>query len=209
MNLPTKVTVSRMFAVPLIAVAFYVEFPFHRLVASIIFVLAACTDMIDGNLARKRGEVTDIGKILDPIADKVIVAFSLVFIVAEGDVLLFAPYGAIFTAMILTREILIGAFRTIAAGRGVVLAADKWGKLKTIALNTAIPVLIIARFSLGAQNAFLRIHSQNWINNFELGLKISGNVLFYLATFLAVFSGINYVLKGTRLIKDQNKDEEK
>ena len=83
MNLPTKLTLSRILMLPIIIVLFYVRFPYHYLVAAIVFVLAAITDMIDGYLARKRGEVTSLGKLLDPIADKLLVSAALVALIGS------------------------------------------------------------------------------------------------------------------------------
>ena len=188
MNLPTKITLSRIFAVPVIMVLFYLRFPFHYVVAAVVFVLAALTDMIDGRLARKRNEVTSLGKLLDPIADKLLACSLLVMIAANGDEMMFfnPPVGVIFTAFIVGREILIGAFRTIAARKGVILAADKFGKLKTIFLNVSIPVMMISEW--------------------HISVKIIGNVIFAIAFVLTVLSGVNYILKNRAVISEREEE---
>ena len=184
MNLPTKITLSRIFVLPVIAVFFYVVFPYHYLVAGLFFALAALTDMIDGRLARKRGEVTDLGKLLDPISDKILACSSLIMIAANGDAMLYCnpPVGVIATAIIVSHEILIGAMRTVAAGKGVILAADRLGKLKTIFLNVSLPILMIAEF--------------------HTAVKIVGNVIFLLAFVFTVVSGVHYVVVNRHVWRD-------
>lgn len=189
MNLPTKLTLSRIAAIPVIVVLFYVSFPLHYLAAGLLFVLAAITDMIDGKIARKRCQVTDLGKLLDPIADKVLACTVLIMEAANGDAMMFfnPPVGVLFTAVIVGREVLIGAFRTIAASKGVILAADKYGKVKTALLNTAIPLMMIAEF--------------------HIAVKIAGNVVFALAFLFTVISGVNYLVKNRKVLSEEPKEE--
>ena len=191
MNLATKVTLSRVFAVPVIAVLFYVEFPFHYLIAAAVFTLAAITDIIDGKLARKRNEVTSLGKLLDPIADKVLACTVLIMEAANGDAMMFfnPPVGVLLTAVIVGREVLIGAFRTIAASKGMILAADKYGKVKTALLNTAIPIMMISEF--------------------HIAVKILGNVVFAAAFVFAVISGVNYLVKNRKVLSEKTEEEKK
>ena len=189
MNLATKLTLSRIVAIPAIVVLFYVVFPFHYLVAAILFVIAAITDMIDGKVARKRGEVTELGKLLDPIADKVLACTVLIMQAANGDAMMFfnPPVGVIFTALIVAREVLIGALRTLAAHKGVILAADKFGKVKTALINSAIPIMMIAEF--------------------HIAVKIVGNVVFFAGFVFAMISGVNYLLANRALFTGKAKEE--
>ncbi len=188
MNLATKLTLSRIVAIPVIVVLFYVVFPFHLLVSALLFVAAAITDMIDGKVARKRGEVTDLGKLLDPIADKVLACSLLIMIAASGDaMMLFPPAGAIFTALIVAREIVIGALRMLAAHKGVILAADKFGKIKTALINASIPIIMISEYS-------------------DV-IKIVGNVLFAVGFVFAMISGVNYIVKNRFLFVGSNEGE--
>ena len=192
MNLPTKITLSRIVMLPVIAVFFYVVFPYHYLVAGILFALTALTDMIDGKLARKRGEVTTLGKLLDPIADKVLACSVAIMIAANGNAMLYfnPPVGVIATALIVAREILVGAMRTVAAGKGVILSADKLGKIKTIFLNVSLPILMIAE-----------LHA---------AVKIVGNVLFLIAFVFTLISGVNYLVRNRHVFRDadaQGKEE--
>lgn len=191
MNLPTKLTLSRIAAIPVIVALFYVVFPYHYLVAGLLFVVAALTDMIDGKIARKRCQVTDLGKLLDPIADKVLACTVLIMEAANGEAMMFfnPPVGVIFTAVIVGREVLIGAFRTIAASKGMILAADKFGKVKTALLNTAIPLMMISEF--------------------HVVVKIVGNVVFAAAFVFTVISGANYLIKNRKVLSQQAQKEEK
>lgn len=189
MNLATKLTLSRIVAIPVIVVLFYVGFPHHYLVSALLFVAAAITDMIDGKVARKRGEVTDLGKLLDPIADKVLACSLLIMISASGDAMMLfnPPVGVIFTALIVAREVLIGALRTVAAHRGVILAADRFGKIKTALINASIPVMMISEY--------------------HISIKIIGNVLFAAGFLFAMISGINYIVKNRSLFIGSNREE--
>ena len=190
MNLPTKITLSRICLLPVITVFFYVVFPYHRLVAALLFVLAALTDIVDGRLARKRNEVTSLGKLLDPISDKILACSVLIMIAASGDSMLYfnPPVGVIAAAIIVAREIAVGAMRTVAAGKGVILAADKLGKIKTVFLNVSLPILMIAEF--------------------HTAIKIAGNVLLLVAFLFTVVSGVNYMVTNRRIWLD-DKDEER
>ena len=188
MNLPTKITISRIFAVPVIMVLFYLSFSFHYVIAAAVFALAALTDMIDGKIARKRNEVTSLGKLLDPIADKILACSLLIMLAANGDAMMYfnPPVGVIFAAIIVGREILIGAFRTIAARKGVILAADKLGKLKTIFLNISIPMMMLSEL--------------------HVSVKIIGNAFFALAFLFTVISGVNYLVKNRAVLSEDRKD---
>ena len=185
MNLPTKITMSRIFVIPIITVLFYVSFPYHYVWTAALFALAALTDMIDGKLARKRNEVTSLGKLLDPISDKILACSVLIMIAANGDKMFYfnPPVGVIAVALVVAREILIGAMRTVAAGKGLILAADKLGKTKTIFLNVSLPVLLLA--------------------DLHVAIKIAGNVLFLLALVFTVISGVNYMVKNRRVFSDK------
>ena len=189
MNLATKLTISRIVAIPVIVALFYVVFPFHFLAAAILFVLAAITDIFDGKIARKRGEVTTLGKLLDPIADKVLACTLLIMIAANGEEMMFfnPPVGVILTALIVAREVLIGAFRMVAASKGSILAADSFGKIKTALINASIPIMMISEY--------------------HVAIKIVGNVLFALGFVFAMVSGINYMVKNRSVLKDDASEE--
>ena len=129
MNLPNKLTILRLIMIPLFVAAFYITaLPYNYLISAIIFVLAALTDFLDGYIARKYNLVTNLGKFLDPIADKVLVSTALIVMLLPmvGEMAILPFYGAIAVAIILARELIVSGFRIVAASNGKVLAADKW-----------------------------------------------------------------------------------
>jgi CDP-diacylglycerol--glycerol-3-phosphate 3-phosphatidyltransferase len=198
MNLPNKISLSRICLIPFFVVAFFLEgtLPFNYGIAAIIFAVAALTDFVDGKIARSRGLVTNLGKFLDPIADKVLVSTAMILMLTMQESL-FAYFGdlayaiyvttAICTCIILARELIISAFRQIAAANGIVMAAEKLGKYKAACQDVAIFVLILAANIPSMLGVIVA-----WI----------GFVLFALATVLTIWSGISYVLKNKQVLKD-------
>lgn len=195
MNLPNKITLTRICMIPVFVLVFFLDgvLPFTHGIAAIIFALAACTDFIDGHIARSRGLVTNLGKFLDPIADKVLVSTAMLLILTMKDKL-FGDLGswayiavAVCVCIIMARELIISAFRQIAAANGVVMAADKLGKFKTIFQDVAIFALL---FAADIPELFGQIIL--WI----------GLVLFAIATVLTVWSGIAYVINNKQVLKD-------
>ena len=190
MNIPNRLTLIRIIMIPLfVAVYFIAALPYNYLIAAIIFALAAFTDFLDGYIARKYNLVTDLGKFLDPIADKVLVASALIVMLAvpAGGAEILPAYAAIFVAVILARELIISGFRMVAAAKGKVLAADKAGKLKTFTQDIAITVLLVgAEFQAGIYTP----------------LNIVGLVALGLATLLTVISGTEAIVKNVSVLKD-------
>ena len=145
MNIANKLTLLRIFLIPLFVVTFYVTaIPYNFIISAVIFTLAAFTDFLDGYLARKYNLVTDFGKFLDPIADKVLVSTALiVMLVPPQGVAVVTWYSSIMVAIIMARELMVSAFRLIAATKGKVIAADKSGKIKTFITDVAIIILLV------------------------------------------------------------------
>lgn len=187
MNLPTKLTVLRIVLLPVLLVFAYVSFPWHDIVAAAVFVIAAATDFLDGYLARKLDQVTSLGKFLDPIADKMLVVCALFIVVGRAS---FAygvnVYVAVCAVMIMSRELMIDAFRLVAASKGIVIAADKLGKAKTLVTDIALPLLL------------LNVHRY---------VSLAGLILLGAATLLTIWSGINYVARNKRVLKDEKEAE--
>ncbi len=198
MNLPNKITLTRICMIPVFVAVFFLDgiLPFNYGIAAIIFAVAACTDFLDGYIARSRGLVTNLGKFLDPIADKVLVATATILLLTMRGAL-FSMLGgaaeavyiatAISICVILARELIISAFRQIAATNGVVMAAEKLGKYKTMFQDVAIFVLILA-----ADIPALAGEITAWVGFGLLGV----------ATVLTIWSGISYVVKYRRVLKD-------
>lgn len=189
LNLPNKITLVRIVLLPLFVFFYLAEFiVWGKLIAAVIFVIATTTDFIDGYIARKRNLVTNLGKFLDPIADKLIAAAALILIAIDGT--LPSPYGAIVAIIIIGRELIISGFRQVAAANGVVIAADKWGKIKTVFQDIAIPALMVV-----AQLKVLAVSNESLMIFFEI-LAYS---LTLIATILTVVSAFNYMLKNKQV----------
>ncbi len=207
MNLPNKLTISRMLMIPLFILFFYLQFPGHFYVSLIVFIVAALTDFLDGYLARKYHLVTNLGKFLDPIADKVLVLSAFVVLLTFpkhlgaflGEwVVIVAGCGV---AIILAREIIVSGFRMVAADSGIVIAADKIGKYKTVTQDVAIIFLLIncalyerVFMSLSSYISPTLVTLVEVCNYIGLGL-------FALAIILTIWSGINYIIKNIQVLK--------
>ena len=194
MNLPNKLSVLRIILIPFMMffyLASFIPFGIGKIVALVIFVVAALTDMLDGKIARKYNLVTNLGKFLDPIADKILTAAALFLLVGDGTIP--APYGVIAITIIIAREFAVSALRLIAASQGNVLAADIWGKAKTMVQMIAIPVCMLVPFLVALGGV------AGW---FVLTIKIVGWVALGAATILTIVSGANYLLKNKHCFKD-------
>ena len=183
--------------VPLMMVAFMVEFPYHMFVALGIFILAAFTDFLDGHIARKYNLITNLGKFLDSIADKMLTTTALILLACYNTIP--QPYGVICLTLFVLRDIIINFVRQMAATKGIVLAANKLGKYKTFAVDIGIPVLMfyMALSSLDVNATFASIVL--WV----------GYGLIILASLLNLISGTVYLVQNkSAFIDSQEKEEE-
>lgn len=195
MTTPNKITLIRIFMIPLMAFFYLATFiPFGKIIALILFIVASITDFLDGYIARKYNMISDLGKFLDPIADKLLTTTALILVVCDGTVP--QPYGAIATIIILAREFAISAFRQIAATKNFVMAADWWGKIKT---NLQI-------FSFGSLILLSHFYANNYSGTGILVFEIINWVLLGLAVLLTIISGANYLIKNRNVLKS-NSDE--
>lgn len=176
MNLPNKLTIARMCMVPLFMIALMMNTDMSRIAAAVIFALASLTDMLDGQIARKYNMITNFGKLMDPLADKVLTAAAMICLVELGDL---AAWIAI---LIIFREYLITGLRSVAASENIVVAANIWGKVKTVCQMIALMLLM-----LKSQIVAL------------CGVNV-GLWLMYVAVILTVYSGLDYVLKLNKQI---------
>lgn len=142
MNLPNKLTVIRILLVPLIIAFTLIRFPFNDLIALVLFGAAALTDLFDGKIAREQNIVTDFGKFADPLADKILV-ISILICFVKLDL---AP--AVTVIIVLFREFTVTSMRLVAAAKGKVIAANFWGKLKTVIQISAIVAIYLSRIIL-------------------------------------------------------------
>lgn len=195
MNLPNKLTMLRIILIPFMMffyLADFIPYGIGKIIAIAIFIIASLTDLLDGKIARKRNLVTDLGKFLDPIADKLLTATAFLLIMADGTIP--APWGVIVVAIIIAREYTVSALRQIAATKGIVLAADMWGKIKTVVQMIALPVSMLV--------AYLKICGFA-STTVVLVLAIISYVLIGFATLLTVMSGIHYLVKNRECFKDK------
>lgn len=193
-NIPNILTVIRILMIPILIVLFFVEFEGHRLAAALVYFFACLTDFFDGFLARKNNLVSNFGKFIDPIADKMIIACCLVAICVTEPIVepvaLYRILIAVCTMLILSRELMISVFRTIAADKRIVLAADMLGKFKTLVQMMALFALLpIADFVV-------------WNELAGIVFFYGGFILLVLATVLTVVSGIHYIVKNRVVLED-------
>ena len=196
MNLPNKLTMMRMVLIPFMMFFYLAEFIPHgigKLVALGIFIVAALTDLLDGKIARKYNLVTNFGKFMDPIADKLLTSAMLFMLVADETIP--HPYGVIVITIIIAREFMVSGLRLLAANRGIVMAADMWGKVKTCVQMVAIPVCVVLAYLINC--------GYNIADGVILTFKVISYVGIGLATVLTVISGINYLIKNRQCFKEE------
>lgn len=140
LNLPNTLTLFRIFLVPLLVVVLLTRFRHHWLWGLMIFLVALATDYLDGWLARRRSEVTNLGALLDPVADKLLTSAAFISLVELGR----AP--AWMVVVIVGREFAVSGLRTIASTQGITIPASRWGKYKTASQGVAISLLIISQY---------------------------------------------------------------
>ena len=174
MNLPNKMTLLRIILIPVFMVVLYWGFPGATWVALAIFIIASLTDMLDGKIARKYHLVTNFGKFMDPLADKLLVCSALICLIELGQI------PAWVVIIIISREFIISGFRLVASDNGVVIAASYWGKFKTVFQMTAVILLIL---------------------NLE-PLKLVADIVLWIAVALTVISLADYIYKNHKVLTE-------
>ena len=175
MNLPNKLTIIRVCLIPFFVAALLFDHGNNytmRIVANVLFIVASLTDLFDGKIARKYNLVTNFGKFMDPLADKLLVSSALICMIELGML------PAWIVIIIISREFIITGFRLIAVENGVVIAASWWGKIKTVMQMAMIIVVMLG------------------IND------LIGMVLIALATIFTVISGVDYIVKNIGVLKN-------
>jgi CDP-diacylglycerol---glycerol-3-phosphate 3-phosphatidyltransferase len=190
MNIPNRITLSRIFLIPIFIILLSVPFdwgtfsigegvlPVSHFVAALIFIFASTTDWVDGYYARKYNLVTNLGKFLDPMADKLLVSAAFILLVEMGA----APAWVII--IIISREFAVTGLRLVAAGEGVVLAAGQMGKLKTVLQIVSISALLLHNYPFS-----------------YLGIPFD-TITLYLALIITVVSGYDYFVKNWHVMRD-------
>lgn len=179
MNLPNKLTIFRVILIPFFV--FFLLYPgfegYGNYIAAVIFIAASLTDLADGKIARKYNLVTNFGKFMDPLADKLLVCAAMICLIETGQL------ASWIVIVIISREFIISGFRLIASDNGIVIAASYWGKFKTTFQMLMIIVLVL--------------HIDH------PAFDLLGLVLTYIALILTVISLIDYVVKNKDVLKEQ------
>ena len=192
MNLPNKLTLARIIMVPFFAAALLIDkLPHHYIIALLLFSAASITDMLDGKIARKYNMITDFGKFADPLADKILVISAFACFIQLGII------GAAFMIIVLFREFTVTSIRLVAAENGKVVAANMWGKAKTVSQMVAIIVVLLNCYltELTAMGIFD-------FSNAEPVLNIVNSVLLWISAALTAVSGIIYIKDNFGFIKN-------
>lgn len=197
MNLPNKLTIFRMILVPIMVIIPFLGIegecfgiPIEYWLIDLIFIIASLTDKLDGYLARKNNQVTTFGKFLDPLADKILVLAAMVMLVEMAKLPAWIPI------IVLAREFIISGYRLIAVEKGgKVIAASKWGKLKTVTQMIAIILALVDLHSFGECFA-------GTLQGGEFILNLIVTIMMIIQTIATIFSGLDYMKGAKELIKE-------
>ena len=189
MNLPNKLTTARVVLIPFFVAALLIRsIPYGDTIALVIFIIASLTDLFDGMIARKYNLITNFGKFMDPLADKLLVSAALICLMELDRI------ACWIVIVIISREFIISGFRLIAAERSIVIAAGIWGKFKTAFTMVAVIVLIVEQqlITLGITG-----------NIAYTVLHVTGLILVYLSLALTVISLVDYIVQNKDVLKEQ------
>ena len=176
MNLANKLTILRIFMVPVVMVFLLHQIPYGDYIAAFVFILAAITDSLDGYIARSRNQITNFGKFMDPLADKLLVSAALISLASMGEI------SAWVVVIIIAREFTISVLRAVAAAEGHVIAASVWGKVKTISQIVAISLILLDNFPFRYINVPV------------------DTIVLWIAVIFTVISGVDYIRKNKKIL---------
>ena len=179
MNTANVLTLIRIVLVPVFILFFYLNLAHHMIYALAIFILASATDWLDGMIARKYEMITDFGRFMDPIADKLLVLAGVIMLVAAGVI------HPVLAVVLIGREMIMSGFRLVAATKGLVISAGILGKIKTVTQFVAVSVLLIVSYLPGA-------------------LRICGDVLLYISVVFSVWSCVDYIVRHRSVLNLKN-----
>ncbi len=197
MNLPNKLTIFRIILVPIMIIIPFLGIkgelfgiPITCIIIDLIFIIASITDQLDGHIARSRNQITTFGKFLDPIADKVLVVTAMIILVEMGRLPAWIPSIVVF------REFIVSGYRLIAVqSNGNVIAANIWGKIKTVTQMVAIILAFIDINKYGA------IFTEK-LTAFSFALNLTTTLIMTISVIATIFSGWEYIKNGKELLKD-------
>ena len=176
MNLANKITLLRILMVPIFMVLMLVEFPYHMEAALVVFLLASLTDKLDGYLARKYNMITDFGKFIDPLADKLLVTGAFVVLIQLGRIESWIVF------VILAREFAVTGLRSLAAAQNIIIAASNYGKVKTVIQIIAIVILLLNNYPFSLINLPIDV------------------IMVYTTLVITILSGLDYFLKNIKVL---------
>lgn len=196
MNLPNKLTVLRILLVPFMVTTLLIDFPFHFLVAGLLFGAASLTDYFDGKIAREQNLITNFGKFADPIADKILVISALVCFLSLG------LCDAVLIIVVLFREFVVTSVRLSAATQGTVVSANIWGKVKTVTQIIAIVMVFALQLILEIVALFTDPTTSAVYVSLSYAFYIVGEIALWISTVFAIISGLKYVLDNKDAISE-------
>ena len=187
MNIANKLTMLRISLIPIFLIVLYTGIPYNHYIAAAVFVSAAITDIIDGHIARRLGMITDFGKLIDPLADKLLVFAAILWFVGSGT---FPVWAAL---IIIVREFLVTGIRMVAGAQGNVIAADLLGKVKTTMTMTVLPFMFLP-LARPFEQFIMWNEISPWFNGFCV----------FIIVIITVISGLDFLIKNKKLL-DWNK----
>lgn len=218
MNIPNSLSLARICLIPLFVAAYFLPYEWGVYVAIGIFLVCCFTDFLDGFIARKYNMVTDLGKLLDPIADKILVCAALFCVVATNPLQYFcnsiftmpngiaSTFGIILltvgSILILARELLISAVRMIAASKGIVVQANVFGKIKTIMQDICLPLLLLINAQAFLVDVGFYIEPTPRMKAFDV-IWLIGVILFGLAVVMTIVSGVIYLVQNRKVFSTE------
>lgn len=197
MNLPNKLTIFRIILVPIMVIisllniqGTFLNIPITYWLINLIFIIASITDHLDGKIARKNNQVTTFGKFADPLADKILVLSAMLILVEFGKLPAWIPI------IVLAREFVVSGYRLIAVEKGgTVIAANIWGKLKTV---TQMIAIILSFIDINAFAAFIT----EKLTGYNLFINILSTLFMFMSVIATIFSGWSYIKNGKELFKN-------
>jgi CDP-diacylglycerol--glycerol-3-phosphate 3-phosphatidyltransferase/cardiolipin synthase len=209
MNIPNKLSILRIALIPAVLIfllpvkIFFIEpigwnefvLGFGRVIAGILFIVASLTDYADGRIARKYNLITDLGKFLDSLADKMLVISVLIALVQLGRV------SSVFVVIIVLREFMVTGIRLIASKKGVVMAAELIGKIKTVTQMAAIIYLLFEPLLTQILKIVFGISS---LSSIEESVIIVGNGLFIISVIMTIISGLDYMIRNRKYLVEKS-----
>ena len=194
LNLPNKITICRIALIPLVLFFYLVDFipnGIGKFIAAFIFMLAAYTDHLDGHLARKNNQVTNLGKFLDPIADKLLVYAALIVVCVDGTITHQFSFAQLVIFVMIARDFIVDALRQIGASNNIIICADMFGKIKTVLQDIALSILLVYAGLVALQLNTVIVDIFKW----------AGHITILAAAIISFMSGVNYCVKNKNVFK--------